>query len=129
VVSKAIVIDASAALAFLLDESQGHLAPPFLANGVMSVVNYAEVVQRLRRGGIDPEPRLQLLLDAGVSFVSPDLEAARLAGDLERQTKPFGISLADRFCLAHAILHELPLLTADRAFSHLGLALDIRQLR
>lgn len=129
VVSKGFVIDASAALAVLLNEPGSDLAGPHFAGNEMLVISYAEVVQRLWRQGRDLEIELRLPSCAGVSFVSPELKVARLAGDLERRTKPFGVSLADRFCLAHAMEQDMPMLTADHTFSLLGLPLNIKQLR
>jgi PIN domain nuclease of toxin-antitoxin system len=123
------VIDASAALAFLLAERGADEVAPHLGAGWMSAVNVAEVAQRCWRLGRDSEPYLDRLLVAGVRFAETDLLAARLAADLERITRPYGLSLADRFCLALAMDRSLPILTADRPFGRLGLPLAIVLIR
>jgi ribonuclease VapC len=123
------VVDASAALAFLLAEPGADKVAPHLAMGWMSAVNIAEVAHRCWRLGRDPEPYLDRLFLAGLQVVEADLLAARLAADLERITRPYGLSLADRFCLALAMDKALPILTADRPFGRLGLPLTIVLIR
>ncbi len=129
VASKNVVVDASAALAFLRNEPGGELAPPFLASGMMSAVNYAEVVQRFWRDGQDPEAYLKTLAETGLTIVAAEMSVARAAGELERQTKRLGLSLADRFCLAEALQRKLPVVTTDRPFSELNLGIEIKCLR
>lgn len=124
-----IVIDSSAALAFLKNEIGGDLAPPYLAVGIMSAVNYAEVVQRFWRDNIDPQPLLDRLSEIGLVVVATEQHIARAAGELERTTKSRGISLADRICLAEAMQRNLPVLTTDRPWTSLGLSIDVKRLR
>jgi ribonuclease VapC len=129
VASKEVVVDSSAALAFLRQEPGGELAPPLLACGIMSAVNYAEVVQRFWRDGQDPEPYIDSLAKTGLTIVAAEMSVAHLAGDLERRTRRLGLSLADRFCLAEAFLRRLPVVTTDRPFSELNLGIEIKRLR
>jgi len=95
----------------------------------MSAVNHAEVAQRYWRDNIDPRPYLEELSGIGLLVVATEQEAAEIAGELVRQTKPFGVSLADRICLAEAVRRKLPVLTTDRPWSRLGLSIDVKQLR
>jgi PIN domain nuclease of toxin-antitoxin system len=124
-----IVIDASAALAFVRKEPGGARAPSFLAVGIMSAVNHAEVAQRFWRENVDPRPYLDELSNIGLLVVATERETAEIAGEIIRQTSPFGVSLADRICLAEAIRRKLPVLTADRPWAKLGLSIDVHQLR
>jgi PIN domain nuclease of toxin-antitoxin system len=124
-----IVIDASSALAFLLRERGWQDAAPFFAIGVMSAVNYAEVVQRVRRAGGNPDRCLSLLLNEGIAMVEADLVTAHAAGELEALTRSQGISLADRFCLALAMQRRCPVLTTDKAWKNLQLAVEVKFLR
>jgi len=124
-----VVIDASAALAFLKRETGWEQMPAYLGRGMMSTVNFAEIVQSLHRSGRDADRHLRLLDASGVRFVDADRKLARLAGDLERTTKPIGLSLADRFCLALALLHKVPLVTADKPFSKIGAPAKVILLR
>jgi ribonuclease VapC len=124
-----IVIDASCALAFLLRETGWRNAPAFFAIGVMSTVNYAETVQRVRRTGGDSDLCLPALCSEGLLIVEADLATAHAAGELESLTRSRGISLADRFCLALAMQRKCPVLTADRPWKDLQLPVEIRFLR
>jgi ribonuclease VapC len=123
------VVDASAALAYLLGEPGGDVVAPCLRTGVISAVNLAEVAQRCWRLGSDPTPYVDRLSEAGLRVADADMLAARLAADLERLTRPYGLSLADRFCLALALDRSLPVLTADRPFQKLGLPIKIVLIR
>jgi PIN domain nuclease of toxin-antitoxin system len=123
------VVDASAALAFLLGEAGQEVVGPLLSGGLMSAVNLAEVAQRCWRLGQDPIPFVDRLADEGLRVVDADMLAARLAADLERLTKPYGLSLADRFCLALALDRSMPVLTADRPFQSLGLPVKVLLIR
>jgi PIN domain nuclease of toxin-antitoxin system len=124
-----IVIDASSALAFLLRERGWQDVPAFLRTGIMSTVNYAEVVQRVRRDGANADVCLPALLREGLVMVDADAATARMAGELEALTRSKGVSLADRFCLALAMQHGSPVLTADRPWKHLGLSVEVKLLR
>ncbi len=95
----------------------------------MLSVNYAEVVQRARRYGGDGDLCEPALRGEGLTFVDTDMATAHLAGELETSTRARGISLADRFCIAFAMLRQCPLLTADRPWKDLGLPVDLRMLR
>lgn len=95
----------------------------------MSVVNYAETVQRLLRDGPNGEARAQMLLTLGLSLIDVKLEVALTAARLERSTRSQGISLADRFCLALAIERKAPVLTTDKPWKLLDLPVEITFLR
>jgi ribonuclease VapC len=123
------VIDASAALCYVRRERGWENFPAYLPLGVMSVVNYAEVVQRLLRENANGTARAQALLDAGLRLADADHDAAVSAAALEGATRRQGVSLADRFCLSLGIRRGLPVLTADRPWDDLGLPVEIKLLR
>lgn len=54
---------------------------------------------------------------------------AETAARLWLETRKYGLSLADRACLALALEKSLPVLTADRAWQQLQLEVDIRVVR
>jgi ribonuclease VapC len=123
------VIDASAAVCYIRRERGWDNFPPYLPLGIMSVVNYAEVVQRLLRENANGETRAQALLDAGLLLIDADRDVAVAVAMLEGTTRQQGVSLADRFCLALAMSRKLPVLTADRPWDALGLPVEIKLLR
>lgn len=124
-----VVVDAAAALAFLKRERGWENVPAYLGRGIMSVINFAETVQRLHRSGYDPEPYVRLLDSSGMKLIDADRKTAAIAGDLERVTKPFGLSLADRFCLSLALQRKVPVVTADKPFASTGLGIQVILLR
>ncbi|HEY7852690.1 MAG TPA: type II toxin-antitoxin system VapC family toxin [Caulobacteraceae bacterium] len=123
------VVDASAVLAFAFRESGWQAAEPLLVGSLINAVNAAEVTSRvMARGASLAEARslmAGLLMD-----VSPlDSEQALLTGQLHRETRPYGLSLADCACLALARARHLPAVTADRAWRDLPLGVEIVLIR
>jgi len=119
------VIDASAAIAYLLDESGGAAVLPHLPSGLISAVNLTEVVTRLIRSGHDPLRAHYL----GCRVVDHDADLADRTGRLWPLTAHLGLSLGDRACLALADREGLPVLTADRAWAGLAIGVDVRLIR
>ena len=105
-----VVLDASAAIAFLLDEPGAETVGSLLgsAGARMSTVNAAEVVDvlvRVHKG--EPEAviaRVDELLSSVVEPAPPSLESATRAGELRARhfRRDQRISLADCFVLAVA---------------------------
>ncbi len=124
-----IVIDSSSALCFLLRERGWEAFPAYVPNGIMSVVNYAEVVQRLLRDDPDAELRAGVLVVAGLRLIDVDLDVALGAARLEHGTRSQGIPMGDRICLALAIDRKLPVLTADKPWRELNLPVEVRLIR
>ena len=88
----------------------------------MTTVNFAEVVTRyVLRGAAAQGERLREELP--VVFVSVDEDLALQAALMASVTRPLGLSLGDRICLALARRTGLPALTADRSW--LGVAADL----
>jgi PIN domain nuclease of toxin-antitoxin system len=56
-------------------------------------------------------------------------EHARLAGDLVAKTRPLGLSLGDRACLALGLALKAPIYTADRSWNKLRLGGRIHVIR
>ncbi|MBW4515156.1 MAG: hypothetical protein KME11_08015 [Timaviella obliquedivisa GSE-PSE-MK23-08B] len=56
-------------------------------------------------------------------------EQAELAASLWTTTKPLGLSLGDRACLALAITFNLPVVTADQAWEGLSLTIAVQMIR
>lgn len=123
------IIDASALLAILFDEPGADRAMAHSRNGIMSAVNLCESIERVVRVGgaaglvTDAIARLELdILPFGHA-------EAVIAGKMRTQPGFAGISLADRACLATAQVRQLPIVTADRAWSSLALDIEIVQIR
>jgi len=125
-----LVLDASAILAFLLQEP-GHdkITTAMLTRAVASSVNIAEVQTRLvREGGLPDEAwaDARTTIQRVVPFDEND---ARVTGSLVAQTKHLGLSLGDRACLSLGIALKAPIYTADRSWKKLNLGIPIHVIR
>jgi PIN domain nuclease of toxin-antitoxin system len=120
--------DSSALISVILDERGGEIAGPLLAEGVVSAVVLAETLGKLAARGFDPERTRTFFLATGLE-VDAVTEADALAIAQLHELRRRNISLADRICLAHAMSREFELVTADRAWSGLGLAVKLRLIR
>ncbi len=131
----AVVLDASALLAYLQDETGAEVVADAIALGVaISTVNLAEVFSRVADRGADPARLQQQMADQGLLGGAIVVEPLTTADAVETArlrplTRTSGLSLGDRACLALATRCNAPVLTADTAWAGLDLPLDIRQIR
>jgi ribonuclease VapC len=126
------ILDSSVILAYLLDEQGREAAEQAIAErGSISSVNLAEVMSRLTRDGAGVAESTGVLLALPITVVDLDAHLAIEAGAMIEQTKPFGLSLGDRACLALAKREQLPALTADRIWLQAGplLGVEVRLIR
>jgi PIN domain nuclease of toxin-antitoxin system len=122
------VLDASAILAFLHREPGWDLTAMHLTVSVVSTVNWCEVLQKALSRGVS-QTSVRRIENVGLELVDFTPVHAALAADLWVATRSAGLSLADRACLALGIERQLPVLTADRRWSELGLNVEIVLLR
>ncbi len=110
-----VVLDASAALAYLQGEPGAQQVRDALESGaVMGAANWAEVAQKLRRADSWHVARA-LLLSFPLQIASVTVDDAEAAAALWQEGS--ALSLGDRLCLALARRLDLPVLTADQAWS------------
>lgn len=120
-----VVLDASAALAFLQGESGSDAVEDALARGaVMSAANWSEVAQKVLARGGEWSISRALLLSYGLIVEAVSRNDAETAAALWRRGS--GMSLADRLCLALGERLEIEVLTADTAWGDDG---RVRQIR
>jgi ribonuclease VapC len=129
VAEPALLLDASALLALVFREPGHERAFEALQGAAISAVNQAELVEVAARRGIPPAEAAGWAEALGVAVLPFTAPMAARAGALLAEARRTGLSLADAACLGTAAALGLPVLTADRAWSALGLAIDIRQLR
>ena len=123
------VLDASVVLALLFDEPGCDAAEPYIGTGYLSVVNYSEVVARLADRGAPPDTIETQIAALGFELVPFGQKIAREAGLLRPATREFGLSFADRACLATAATLKLPALTADQVWAELDIGIPIQLIR
>jgi ribonuclease VapC len=124
------VLDASALMAVLNSEPGGEkLTPQIMSVAAASTVNLAEVHGKLVQRGFSPDDAWTAangVIEEAVAFTA---EQAKTAGDLVVQTRPLGLSLGDRACLALGIALRAPVYTADRSWKNLKLGIRIHVIR
>lgn len=114
-----VVFDASAILALLRDESGADVVAQYIGDGLISAVNFQEVVKSLLRRGVPVDAALAML-DSLHLDVRPHRRADAIsAATLYPATKEFGSGLGDRTCMALAIAEGLPVLTADQEWARI----------
>ena len=118
-------LDSSAIIAVIRNEPGAALVTRHLRGSLLSAVNYAEVVGTLARRGTHPAHVRTVVTSLALAIVELDAELAFRIGELEASTRPAGLSLGDRACLALAEHRKVPALTADRAWSEVGRQLGI----
>jgi ribonuclease VapC len=125
-----IVLDASALLAFLWVEPGAERVLAELASrAAMSSVNLAEVLSKVVDRGTPLDEILALTNQLNCDIVAFDDEMAVAAARLRTATRPLGLSLGDRACLALAAARNLPVLTADRSWAKLDLGVEVQLIR
>lgn len=124
-----VVLDASALLAFLFREAGHETVDALLPRSRLSAVNLAEVLGRFARDGHDPQTVLLSLEAAPLEIVPFTRADAIRCASLVPITAPLGLSFGDRACLALALTHGIPAVTADRSWAGLELACEIVTIR
>lgn len=131
----AVVLDASALLAYLHDESGAEVVEKELSAGALiSAANWAEVLSKFADEGEDPKTVARRLESQGligqvVEVVPLNDSLAVTIAELRPVTKAAGLSLGDRACLALGLGTDTRVLTADRAWAKLGLDVDLHTIR
>lgn len=114
-----VVLDASAVLALLNREPGGERVEGYLADGVISAVNAAEVLSKLADAGLTPGEAKESLSLLGISIVAFELRDAEAVAALRGHTKSKGLSLGDRACLALGLRLGAVVVTAERSWAGL----------
>lgn len=123
------VLDSSLVLAYLQKEPGSDAAFAAMPSGLMSVVNLAEVVNKLVDGGMSSDGAINTVGLLPFAVADADVALAHRAGALRAETKHLGLSLGDRFCLALAEREGLPALTGDRKWGQLDFGVSVRLFR
>jgi ribonuclease VapC len=123
------VVDSSVLLAYLNAEPSVGDLEAALFGAVLSAVNFAEVVSKLKEMRRDVVEASELIATFRLTIHPADEGLAFRAGSLRAETRHLGLSLGDRFCLALGERLGLPILTADRAWGELARGFGIRVVR
>jgi len=119
------VFDSSAILAVLLSEPGGDRVLSLLEGGCLSTVNLIEVHARMITLGADPALAWNRVLDFHCQICPLTEAQARVAAELLTATRPYGLSLGDRVCLALAMERQAKVYTTDRIWTQVAKNLSI----
>jgi len=123
------VLDASAVLALLNQETGMDKVEAVLADSCIGTVNYCEVLGKLIDAGMPEQDARESVELLNVEVVSFDVDLARLAAVLRPTTKKLGLSLGDRSCLALALSRRNTAVTAERVWPKLKIGVKIELIR
>jgi ribonuclease VapC len=121
------VVDASVVLAWLQDESGADEAEPLLMKGLIGAANWSEVMQKVRQHRAPVGVVARLLASFGLTVVEVTRADAEIAADLWQRGA--ALSLADRLCLALGVRANLPVATADAAWTAIDAGAEVILVR
>lgn len=124
-----MILDASALLAFLQGEKGADVVQAVMSHALISSVNWAEVIQKMSvfdESVAEIRPDLEVM---GLKVIPFTVEQADICASLWQMSKPYGLSFADRACIATGIQRKTDVLTADRVWQSLVLPVEIKTIR
>jgi PIN domain nuclease of toxin-antitoxin system len=113
----------------LNQEAGSDVVAGILQDSVISAVNLSEVAAKLSAAGMPAEAVYGILRPLGLVVIPFGEEQAYEAGLLRAATRDAGISMGDRACLSLAKMLKVTAITADRAWTHLDIGVDVRVIR
>lgn len=124
-----VVLDASAVLALLFDEPGADKVRERIQGGILGTTNLAEITAKLFDKGIPVDDAARAVAMLGVEVVAFTEAHAHASSRMRLTTRPAGLSLGDRACLALALTRGLPALTAERRWPEIaevvGVAVEV----
>ena len=125
-----VILDASALIAFVYAEKGHDVVAKVLHCAVMSTVNISEVIKYMINCNTE-KSEINLMLDKSLHKIMDfDRNQSYYAAELNTLTKTFGLSLADRACLALSLRTGYPIYTADKIWKQLQIKnIDIHLIR
>ena len=126
-----IILDSSAVLAVLRNETGANVVLESLPDGVICAINLGEVVQVQIREGKTREQAAAVINALQIPVVDVDADLAIYAAELRMKVLKQGISQADSICLALAKREGAVALTGDRKWLEVAeeLGVEVRLIR
>lgn len=124
-----MILDASALLALLQGEPGADKVQTVLHRAIINTINWSEVIQKLSVHDPDAaDIRAEMEL-TGLKIVPFSIDQAEICASLWEQAKPFGLSLADRSCLATGIDRNMEIMTTDKVWQEVELPVAVYVIR
>lgn len=92
---------------------------PLLEEGIVTAANWAEILQKARQHGANPQEVGLLLRSLGLDVIEVTREDGEMAAAMWQRKIP--LSLGDRLCLAAALRLGVPAVTADSEWERVGI--------
>ena len=125
-----VVFDASALITLFAKESGYETVQQHMRYSLISSVNLAEVYKYcIDRQKLTENDCKNLIALSGIKIVDFCKEQALISASMIGETKKYGLSLGDRSCLALAIVKQAPVLSCDRIWQKVDLAIDFIMAR
>lgn len=120
------ILDASALLALLNNETGSKIVEGKISSCCISTVNYSEVVAKLVEKNMPASLIQQSIQLLRIKLLAFDENIAFEAGKLRLETKKFGLAFGDRACLASAIVLRLPVITSDKVWIKISTKIGVQ---
>ena len=111
------VLDASALMALINGETGADFVEAHLEKGCISSVNLAEVLSKMLERGVPIGDAKGIIDNFNLEVIPFDEDQIVGTSLLRVDTRPYGLSLADRICLNLGKILHLPVLTGDQAWA------------
>ena len=122
-VSNKVILDSSALIALITEETGHEIVQQVLPKAIMSSINVSEVAKYFLERQLFERHSLELLIKQLIAEVVPfDLAQSFDNAELYLTTKLYGLSLGDRACLGLGLSSEYSVYTADKIWAQLSIA-------
>lgn len=109
-----VVLDASALVALIKNETGANIVEPLIPIAIMSAVNVAEAIKVLQRKNFSYEEATLSVSTLIGEIIPYGRQEAYLSTDFETAASRYGLSLGDCACLSLGRYKKLPVITADK---------------
>lgn len=120
-----LVLDASAVLAVIFAEKGADVVIRRLPGALLSTVNLAEIATRALDLGKPLEDTIREIRRLPLHVVPYDSEQSQITASLRAASKPLGLSLGDRACLALGMTRQASVMTGDRDWQKLNVGIEV----
>lgn len=123
------VLDSSAVLALLQSEAGSTIVSQLIYGALVSAVNLTEIHAKMIGNGLTARTSWNRIAVLQCDVCPYTEGQARIAAELIQVTKPYGLSLGDRACLALAIERKGTVYTTDKVWKQIPLGVEVEVIR
>jgi len=123
------VLDTSALLAAMFQETGADRVDALLSRAALSSVNLSETLAKLADRGVDMSIAATAVERLNIDIIPFDAIQARVCAELRLPTRAAGLSLGDRACIALGMMLGATIVTADRPWASLDLGVPMIFIR